>query len=137
MSTTTTAQAGDTSAFWTKCLSLSSFSSMVLSQLSYKGCGGIVEEGTDYIGYDIEVSSNLNDFTSAESCAAKCFWEEACLFWSWNSQTLLCDLKSSDLGRVSDTVSATVTSGQRPCDVSPGAESPLDFVISFICVRMW
>ena len=98
---------------------------MVLSQLSCKGCGGIVEEGTDYIGNDIEVSSNLNDFTSAESCSAKCFWEEACLFWSWNSQTLVCALKSSDSGRVSD---ATVTSGQRPCDVSPGAESPVDLL---------
>jgi len=62
------------------------------------------------------VTSNLNDFTSAESCSAKCFWEVNCLFWSWNSETLVCALKSSDSGRVSN---AAVTSGQTPCDVSP------------------
>merc|ERR1711953_806214 len=79
-------------------------------------CGGTVEEGTDYSGNDIEVTSNLKDFTSAESCSAKCFRENECLFWSWNSQTLVCALKSSDSGRVSD---AAVTSGQRPCNVIP------------------
>ena len=59
-----------------------------------------VDYGIDYYGYDI--TSGFRNINHWIDCAEQCNSHRSCSYWTWNTQTKGCALKSSKAGRRSE-----------------------------------
>ena len=62
-----------------------------------------------YAGNDINYIDNV---ASAEACGKLCQEDGQCLFWTYQTDSTVCNIKTSDSGR---TAAADRISGQKPC----------------------
>ena len=82
--------------------------------LSCTGC--TIEEGVDFRGHEIPGMNNIA-VTDQDDCARRCFTEDGCNFWSFQSSGNHCWLRTSDSGRQAN---QAVNSGSKGCGGQSG-----------------
>ena len=63
---------------------------------SQQSTGRCVEYGIGYLGYDIEQFPNIPHWSD---CAQQCFDLRICAYWSWEQNSKICYVKTSNEGR--------------------------------------